>query len=284
MRLLDLSAISTGVAFPFKKGTGVFLQDAYKELFAELLIARLGSTYSTSTPYVIYGCFVDSSGGNTSITKGAVFFNGEVLLSPAQTIADPVGPDILISNILTTQYTTDADPVTFSDTVPRDVHNIRTVEYAAGLTNTGTLANVSAFVSMDVWTSNTLNLSVTAVVGGGSINTGSGTDVIVNKYKIIGKTIHWQISITNATISGTVTEILLSSTIPNPDFIFFKDIGLVKFLGLYNNTPNISVKLGSSSYGLGGFAGLIVNKLDGSAFTTGTNDQNFDINIYGEIL
>src|SRR6185503_8165948 len=39
--------------------------------------------------------------------------------------------------IVITQYTTNADPVTFTDSVARNVHNIRSINFSSGVSGTG---------------------------------------------------------------------------------------------------------------------------------------------------
>lgn len=141
MKKLDLSATSASIGAPLKKGSFDFLQSAYIELASSLLNIRNGS-YNPSKIYILYGCKLLSSGGSSTISAGAVFCNGEVFLSPAQTIPDPAGANVIVCNLKTTQYSsgTEADTVTFTDLVARNIHNIRTVEYiSTGLSGTGNL-------------------------------------------------------------------------------------------------------------------------------------------------
>lgn len=148
MKTLETSAITSSIRMPIKKGTLKFIQDSHKENIATLiegLIRSVYGNYSSGSPYVLYGCKSSSSAGNTTITRGAIFLNGEVYDIPVQTFPDPVGPSVILANLVTTQYTTDADPVTFTDSVARNVHNIRTGNYSTGTSGTGTLANFSSF-------------------------------------------------------------------------------------------------------------------------------------------
>lgn len=141
MRKLNLSAVTTAVGAPFKKGSIDFIQQSYSELISAILQTDFSGLDSTKI-YILYGCVLTSSGGTTFISAGAVFCNGEVYLSPAQSIADPTGSNVVVCNLKITQYTsgTSADAVTFTDLAPRNIHDIRTVEYVGtGLTGTGNL-------------------------------------------------------------------------------------------------------------------------------------------------
>lgn len=138
MNKLDTSACSPVIGFPPKQGTWDFLQQAYTQPIAAIMQQLIGSTYSTSKIYLLYGCVLSVVGPTTFFTAGVVFCNGEIFLSPAQGIPTPTGGDTVVCNLLTSQYTTNADPVKFTDGVNRNVHNIRTIQFAAGASGSGT--------------------------------------------------------------------------------------------------------------------------------------------------
>lgn len=142
MRKIDESQITSGSEMYFKKGTWTHLQAAYTELF-EALMRREFKSYSGTTMYVIYGCVNSGSGSNYVISAGAVFYAGEIYLVDAATFTAG-GGQTAVATITTTQYTTFADPVTFSDGNPKYVHNIRKVVIASGTSGTGT-KDYSAF-------------------------------------------------------------------------------------------------------------------------------------------
>ena len=131
MKILDVSSISDTSQFPIKKGTLQFLQDAHKEVFNEMLIAQLNGV--GSFPYVLNGMLNIGSGLNYIISAGSVFDpnTGEVFLCDGNTFTASVG-QVGVVSLVTTQYGTDADPVTFTDGVTRNVHNIRKIQVTAG--------------------------------------------------------------------------------------------------------------------------------------------------------
>lgn len=131
MKILDTSNISPSAQMPIKKGTLQFLQDAYKECIESILKGTIGASYSTSTYYILYGCVNTGVGSNYIISAGAIFFNGEVYLVDGVTFTTGVG-QVPVMNITTTQYTTNADPVTFTNSIQYNVHNIRKIVISAG--------------------------------------------------------------------------------------------------------------------------------------------------------
>jgi hypothetical protein len=136
MKILDISPISDTSQMPIIKGTLQFLQDAHKETIANTVIGMIGSGYDTSTAYILWGCVNSGSGNNFNISAGAVFFNGEVFAVDAAVFTKTSG-QAAISNIVTSQYTTNADPVTFSDGTVANVHNIRKIIITAGTSGSG---------------------------------------------------------------------------------------------------------------------------------------------------
>lgn len=215
MRRLFTDTSSTTNGFPPTQGTWDFLQDSHKELFSEFIKERLGS-YSITEIYLLRGCVSSISGLNTDFTEGAVFFNGEVYLCPAQTIVTPTGSDVIICNILETPYTTNADPVQYSGGgTPVNCHLIRTLQFASGATGTGTMGgkDFDDIVQIGAWvtapTSYTTGPSVLnpdpdyigMTSGGGA----SITAVAYNSYKIIDNTLIWDLDTFNFSSTGVTT-------------------------------------------------------------------------------
>lgn len=131
MKILDVTPITSSAQMPIKKGTLQFLQDAYKEVINAILRGTIGGSYSASTYYILHGCVNSGVGSNYVISAGAIFFNGEIYLVDAVTFTT-TGGQVPVMNIVTTQYTTNADPVTFTNGVAYDVHDIRKIAISAG--------------------------------------------------------------------------------------------------------------------------------------------------------
>ena len=136
MKKLDTSPIAPGVSFPLKGGTLAFLQLAYQEVIQEIVTSRIGGYYDTTKAYILNGCINTGSGSNYIISAGSVFFNGEIYLVPAATFTIS-GSNVAEGIITTTQYTSDADAVIFTDNVSRNVHNIRQIVFSAALSGSG---------------------------------------------------------------------------------------------------------------------------------------------------
>ncbi|CAB4130956.1 hypothetical protein UFOVP129_38 [uncultured Caudovirales phage] len=150
MKILDVTMVTDSKQFFPKEGTLVFLQDAYKEQLSNLaqsLINGLGNAYSSSTVYVLWGCVNSGSGSNFIISAGAVFYNGEIFSVDAVSLTVS-GGNIPVANIVTTQYTVNADPVTFSDSTTANIHNIRKVSIGSGTAGSG-ISNYTDLVALN---------------------------------------------------------------------------------------------------------------------------------------
>lgn len=131
MKILDVTNITSAAQMPIKKGTLQFIQDAYKECINAILRGTIGGAYSASTYYILHGCANSGVGSNYVISAGAIFYNGEIYLVDATTFTT-TGGQVPVMNVATTQYTTNADPVTFTNGVAYDVHDIRKIAITAG--------------------------------------------------------------------------------------------------------------------------------------------------------
>lgn len=278
MRKLILSDITSLIRMPLKSGTLQFLQDAYAEILFAMLRMEIGDVYDQTKAYVLYGCRSSVSGGNTLFTEGAILYGGEVYLAPAQSIVTPGGGNVIICNILISQYTgngTNADQVTFTDSTPRNVHNIRTVQYVSGSTGTGTIADYSALIRLDKWVTGTNPTATTNNAPVGTFTIGGG-DIVYNKFELKGGTLHWQLRLQNITIAGAPTKVFLTK--PTSLYQGYSNQA-AKFLGVYNNAEALLIELsGPTAPGQ-----ITISRLSGAAFTNGTNDQNFDIAIVAEV-
>lgn len=212
MRKLILSDIATGVRMPIKKGTMQFLQDTYTELFEKLILEKIGGDayYDPTKAYVLYGCQQTPLGGTTRFEEGVIFFNGEILISPFQIVTDPAGSDVFIANVGIAQYSTNADPVTFSDLNTYDVHDIRTVEYTTGATGTGTIDDWDNFLR-DLEFSESITFSGTFA----NVGTILGSPVNNAGFKINGSIVNLSGTITGD-LGGTTTNILTLPTNARP--------------------------------------------------------------------
>ena len=136
MKKLDTSSCTSSRIMYMKDGHFEFLQQAHEETVKDFIIANIPS-YNSSKIYVLYGVSVSSFGGNYLFSEGAVFCNGEVYHSPAQSV--PITSGTTICSLAITYYGTHADPTDFNDSTTTNVCNIRTVVYSIGASGTGNL-------------------------------------------------------------------------------------------------------------------------------------------------
>lgn len=147
MKKIDTSAISTTNAFPVKSGTLQHLQAAYTEAISEGMKALVGFAYDPTKIYILNGLRNTGAGLNYIISAGSVYFNGEIYLVDAVTITI-VGPNVLTGVITTSFFSAfNADPVEFTDGVPRNVHQIRKVVLQSGLSGSG-IGNYTDFIDL----------------------------------------------------------------------------------------------------------------------------------------
>lgn len=134
MKKLDYSFISSSAAQPIKQGTLKHVQEAFQEPIDYICRSIFGTTSGVN---VLYGCVNTTEVGTTyTVSAGAVYYLGEVFLVDAVT-ATRAG-NVLIASIATTYYTdATADPVTFTDLVAHNVHEIRKIVLALGTSGAG---------------------------------------------------------------------------------------------------------------------------------------------------
>lgn len=139
MRIINLNNISTTVGMPTKSGSLQHLQLAYREALAALgnLLTNQYETLNNTDFFILYGCINSGSGLNFNISAGAVYFNGEIYLVPAATFMAS-GGQTAVGTIVTSQYSAiNADPVLFTDGNSYNVHDIRTLNFASGVSGSG---------------------------------------------------------------------------------------------------------------------------------------------------
>lgn len=159
MKKLITTDISSTALLPIKQGTLNHLQSAYQECITAILNGHLGGS-STGVVYVISGCLVTISGGNYTVSAGAIYYNGTVYLMDAKTSTPvPSGGNTYVCNIKTTYVTAaNADPVTFTDGNTHNVHQIQKAEIESGASGSG-ISDYEDFVSIPMQTGSYLDLS-----------------------------------------------------------------------------------------------------------------------------
>lgn len=270
MRKLDTSYITAGIGMPIKSGTLNHLQYAYQEAISAAVQGLIGQGYSTSIPYILNGCINTGSGSNYVISAGAVFFNGEVYLTPAASFTAS-GSNVPVGVLTTDFYNSpgdNADSVEFTDGSAYSVHQIRTVVFQAGLSGSG-LFNYSALVAINT------NIPQVVITGTG-LATVSGSYPNINigvasPNKILRTS---SFSIGDPGTSGTV----ISGGLASEYTVSFTDVGTTSYTitgVLVSNSSGTSGQISDAANNLVVVAGsktsasfqIVVKKKDSSAGT-----------------
>lgn len=113
--------IDPGHLQPFTAPSLQFLQDSVLTNVLEAVKAYVGPSYSINTPYCLSGLnYTGTTALPTAVNPGAILYQGEIYgvnsgFGPAATGA--------VFTLVITQGS--PDPLTFSDNVTENVHNIR---------------------------------------------------------------------------------------------------------------------------------------------------------------
>jgi hypothetical protein len=170
MKKLLTNSITTSIGFPIKSGTLDHLQSAFQEPIAELAKCFFGNSYDQTKVYILNGLVNSGSGSTYNISAGSVLFNGEVYLVDAVTLTVS-GSNIPVGTIATTYYTaSNADGVEFTDGVVRNVHAIRKIVIAAGLSGSGD-ANYTDFIDYKYRPQGGVGQIITWKIPSGSLST-----------------------------------------------------------------------------------------------------------------
>ena len=161
---------------------------------------------------------------------------------------------------------------------------VQTVQRAmalAGITPNGDDDNdangyqVAQALGLEAWT--TAN-NVAIVANTAPTGSMSAVTYAYNKYKLVGKTLHWQMRLTGVTIAGSPT----SFNIDAPDDIAALGIdwqnNSFKSIGIINSTATLLVTLGGGT----GTCQLTISLVGGGAFTN-AGSQTIELNVVAEI-
>ena len=119
---------------PVKGGSLDHLQLAYQEAITALANAAIGRSGDVTNGYILYGLVNSGSTGSMNVSAGAIYYAGEIFLVDAFTLTVS---NTAVSSIATTYYGTNADPVTFTDGISRNVHQIRKIVFTDGTSGSG---------------------------------------------------------------------------------------------------------------------------------------------------
>lgn len=157
MKTINTSnVLDPSVLQPFTARSLRFLQESKEDdvaaIIKSIVISNLG-TYSLTTPYVISGCNVTS--GGMVVTAGEVFFRGKYYQTTAI-----VGTSYVARFFLTKTQDPTADPLIFSDSSSKNVHDI--YKYVPSDVATGGDFTASDLVNLYGTGTTTIQTSTTA--------------------------------------------------------------------------------------------------------------------------
>lgn len=209
MRKIKTSDITTGVGMPIKSGTLDQLQLAYQEALDALAKYSVGLSANDSTNFhVLYGCVNSGSGTSYVISAGAIYYNGEIYLTDTQSITT-TGSNVVVGTITTTYNTTNADPVTFTDSSSKYVHEIRKIVWSNAASGSGSVNYSSVRFLTYQNRGNIGNSGMSFLTGTGTFSSFQYVD-----YKRFGDTIFLNYEI-RVTISAYVSS-AASISVPLP--------------------------------------------------------------------
>lgn len=136
---------------------------------------------------------------------------------------------------------------------------------------------LSQALGLEEWTD--AGTPTATAVGGGSITIAPG-DVEYNRYKIVGRTLIWQMKLVSVTVSSTVSSVYFEP----PAAIAATDLDFVnngfRFVGFLNGQPSLIVALGGPTNN----GQITMYATGGGNLPTGTDDQSYDIHIEAELF
>ncbi len=121
-----------------------------------------------------------------------------------------------------------------------------------------------------------INAGTTITTTGFTVDT---SDVVYNRYRIVGNTLYWQLRIVSATISGSPTAL----TVRMPAAILTSGKTIVNsnmrtMGGVYNQTTPMITEIVA-----GGINYVNMYLISNAAFTNGTNNQILEISVVAEL-
>lgn len=134
MRKLNVSDVTNSNGLPVKSGTLEHIQLAYQEAVNAIARNLIGRDIDNSRAYILYGLINTGTSSAMNVTTGALYYAGEVYLVDAFTLTVA---QAAVASIQTSFYQDNADPVTFTDGIQRNVHQIRKIVFSDGASGSG---------------------------------------------------------------------------------------------------------------------------------------------------
>lgn len=252
MNTIDTSnVIDPNQEQPWKSTSLQFLEDSEKETFNNVVRSLIGSTYSTSQVYILWGCVrsgtADGGSGAVSVTAGAIFFNGEIYT------VDAFSGTLVANNLYSAVSVTvgSPDPTAFSNGASFSIHNVR--KWLPVVAGSGSNL-VSGWIPIGRWTNYTPTISVDG--------SGSASGTATGWYKFEQDTLTISIAASSVVIgSGTITVTFSIPTI-------FGNPGNKQTWGVAYNFDGTIDRIRTSTFPSSSGSGVI--GLSGTSWTVGS--------------
>lgn len=144
-KILTTSVSDPTIGQPLTAKSLEFLQNANKEISLGFAQAMVGESYDVTKAYVLKG--LDAYGTN-QYREGWLLWNGEVYYSAGKASTTAFS-NVAVMTITVTNDAT-ADPLTFTDLVVRNVHNVRRLVLSDAVSGTGTF-DLSDAIYIQEW-------------------------------------------------------------------------------------------------------------------------------------
>lgn len=204
----------------------------------------IGGTYDPTKVYILWGC---EARGNS----GYCLYDGEIYFIEGN--SGPVCGGGLVDVIAV------YSPTLYSN-------GVQTLRNICATSGSG-ISNFANVIYINKWKTVT-GTTFTGIDG--SITVDSG-DITLNKYIRTGNTVQYQLILSGTTVAGTMSTFQISLPFLTTDV----KTTPTQICGVGN--PDGALKCSfTATY-------LSINKLDGTVFTNGTNNRNFEISVTFEI-
>lgn len=186
------------VKAPISKRSLTHINAAWDELGDQLVRAVRDGNYTTNDVVIMYGCVVTANiPGTSSVTAGAIYYNGRVYYVDAASISTP--SNTLVWNI--DQSYISGDPATFSDGSTSNFHLIEKFKLVNAISGSG-IANYNGATIK--YLHNPQNGTLTFSTGWANDNVGAGTVFRMLPFGDVELTLDMQISTGGSITVGTV--------------------------------------------------------------------------------
>jgi hypothetical protein len=266
-KIITTSVVDPSILQPFTTKSLDFLQSATRETLTAIIAGLNPTGFDTGNPIMIYGGTKTLYSGSTcySYAAGYVYIDGEICYMPSAILE--LGAQTDVVTITTTNDAT-ADPVTFSDGVARNVHNVRRLTVSVGASGSGTYDFSEIQTLNPEWQTYTPTLS--AYNSGGSLISGGFTGTAAGRWLFKNDTLFIKMSVTSMSVNSAAVDLVFSLPMSVPSPYNAEGFNLCRYGGV-STFEVMQVFCGLRHTGQGD--GLTVKRLDNSDFSGVVTDK-----------